>query len=292
MAKLAPWKLALLTSLACGALAVTACGSSEDDDPDTGNTGGAGNTGGTGTGGGAGSGSGGSDNNPCEGDVTTATGTPTLIDDFSLVSSGQGGQGGAGSDVGMLPENDGRAGQWAFAHYLNAAGTPAAAENGVLHFSNETADYTVAPWDPENPWEQWASATTRFTLWADPANCYDASVFTGIKFKASSASATPDKIRVQFGAPGANPDSGETFNCPEITLTASLDTYEIPFTDCNIPSWSMIADKSLPANALESIAFAVRSAEAQSGDNAAGMAVTGETLTEWDITIDDLEFYK
>ncbi len=291
MAKLATWKIAFLASLACGALAATACSSDSDPDEDIVGTGGANGTGATSstgsTGPGGGDGTGGTaDNNPCEGEVKVATGSPALIDDFSAVSGGEGGAGGAGSTVGALPENDGRFGQWMFSHYLNAAGTPAGAENGALHFSSETAGYEVAAWDSANPWQQWASASTGLQMWADPANCYDASVFTGVKFKASSASATADKIRLQFSAPGANTETGETFNCPEITLTSTLDEYEVAFSTCKIPSWSTATNKDLPVNALETLQFVVRSVEAQSEG-----AIMGETLTAWDITIDDVEFY-
>jgi len=210
----------------------------------------------------------------CPGQTVKATGVPTLLDDFS------------GMPSDGIPPNDGRAGLWTFADHTNPAGTtPNAWTSGAMHYSSATAGYAVAPWDPGAPW-QWAQVSTLLQKYADPADCYDASVFAGIEFDASSASTPLDKIRIQFGAPGDSPLTGETYNCPELTLTSAMTHYQVSFASCQLPVWSAIANKSVPVNALESFTVVVRSVESQSNGT-----VEGESLTTWDITIDDVAFY-
>lgn len=267
-------------------LAIAACSSSDggDDDNNTGAGGsGVGNMPGaggdtTGSTGGSNTGTGGgSSASACEGEVVTATGTPALIDDFE------------GDPADGLPENDSRAGEWHFGSYTDTAGPLAVFDddggNKYMRFSMENAGLEVTAWDSADPWGQWAAATTLLQLWAEPLDCYDAGVHTGIRFKAKSGKGD-DKIQLQVNIPGANAEAGETHKSESVmSLGGDWETFEVPFTTIKQPSW--VAQKvPFDPSAIHSIAFVVRSVQ----DEADG-EVLGESLLDFDIWIDDVEFY-
>lgn len=230
----------------------------------------------------------------CRGNVIQATGSNPLIDDFE----GEPGQG--------LPKNDGRGGYWEFGSHHSSKYAMATfgndGGNKYLHFSNDNTAGNAAgdpplllpePWDPTNPWSQWAMAATLLQEWSDPQNCYDASIFEGIRFRAKSGKGD-DKIRLLVLIDDENRDErtdlGAVHAGPDHTLTSAWQTFEVPFTDITQPSWVVgnLPEYAIPFDpqVMHSIRFAVRSVQPEEEDN-----TEGESLLPYDIWIDDLEFY-
>lgn len=280
-----------------------ACSSTEDPggdgDGDSGvgaapATGGSASTGGgtpgTGsmTGDGDGDGTGGTASNSACTNTVVATGMPTMIDDFE--SEG----------FPNFPDDaDGRVGTWEHEYWNPEGGDrlfqdPVLVE-GAMNFKCEGGvdeAWCETAWSADNAWGQWADTGTRFTTYsATDVNCYDASVFTGIKFKAQSP--LGDKIQLKLNTPETSTqmasDQGWAFKGPVITLTADPTEYTVPFSDVKVPDW--VAGEGGPsgavtANSLISMAFVIRSVT----DETEG-EVMGESLNKYNVTIDDVEFY-
>ncbi len=222
--------------------------------------------------------------------TVVATGMPAMIDDFE--SEGF---------PNFPDDSDGRVGTWEHESWNPAGGdrlfqNPVLGEDGDNHFMHFSCSGGVdepwcdTAWDMANPWGQWADTGTRFTTYSETdVNCYDASVFTGIKFKGKSPMA--DKIELKLTTPETATamavQDGWAFKGPTITLTDAWETYEVPFSAIVTPSW--VGDLggpkgAVPASSLISMAFVVRSVM----DEGSG---SGESLMMYDVMIDDVEFY-
>lgn len=258
----------------------------------TGASTGAGGTTGTGSTVGDGDGDGDATTHPDCTNTAVATGTPTMIDDFN-----------GDAFPNLVDDSDGRIGTWAHGHWISPAGSdpslireagmgggPGYLEAECQDEADDQGDY---PWcntefnpTPETDWEQWASVDLRLALYsATDVNCYDASVFTGIKFKAKSA-AEGNSFRIQLGTPDAKPNEGETYQSGELQLgTTEWEEFEVPFSMIAQPSWSSVT-APLDVRGLITISWAVRTVTPQDVDG-----IVGETLAPYNIQIDDVEFY-
>lgn len=120
----------------------------------------------------------------------------------------------------------------------------------------------------------------------EPA-CYDASLFTGIRFDARSAFGD-DLIRIQVNTPETNPDTGEVFISLEYPAGEEWDGIEIPFSTIVAPSWAVGISGPVDPSELISLSFAVRTVEPQVDD---GLMVVGEKLLPYDLELDNIRFY-
>lgn len=205
--------------------------------------------------------------------AATAGGEP-MIDDFE-------------DGTAEILENDGRVGAWAHGHWITPAGQDPVFDGGFLTAECVEDAWCNTDWDMATPWGQWASIDVGLGLWdANGVNCYDASIYTGIKFKAKSMAAD-NSLRVQLRTPDANADTGETYQGTEIPLTTEWADYEVPFSSITQPSWSTVAAPLNPAQ-LVSISFVVRTREDQLDD---AMMIVGEKLVPYNIQLDDVAFY-
>ncbi len=256
-------------------------------------------SGATGAGASTGSGSTGNTGSGHPGCDTTkvATGTPTMIDDFNHNTY-------VGENPVFSEDSDGRTGSWE--HEYNdgsgrlttpplialddASGMGGASSTNPAHLNiscSGAGDETwcATPWNKDNAWGQWAAVSTPFAEWSATAtNCYDASQFTGIKFKAKSASGE-DKILLQLVTPEADAATGAVFKSKALPLSTDWQEFEVPFDSVKMADWvEKIGGNSVNVTGLTSMAFAVRTVKAVKKPD-------GESLLPYDISIDDVEFY-
>jgi len=297
-------KLATLLLLA-GSLSF-ACNSDDGDGGDSSVSGGDGDGDGTSTGTTTGTSTGtttGSTTGTTTGDtmaggcdnVVASTGVPALIDDFDH-----------GASWNFSDDSDGRVGTWEHEYAVDAAGGRQLTDlecgdscdnAGMGGGGDLTPGYLVAKCDGEewcaggaygeDAWGNWAAVSTPLAAWSETdVNCYDASTFTGIEFKAWSSLGT--KVRLQVIDPNADSEAGITYQSPVITLPATKpdEPQQIAFADMKIPDWVMGqgGDAVNPA-ALRSLSFAVRSLSPESDD-------MGERIAAYEVNLDDVAFYK
>lgn len=302
-------KLATLLLLA-GSVSF-ACSSEEGDDggpslgasPGTGGSdagSGGSDAGSGGTTGGDGDGDGGTQHPGCTNTVT-ASGTPTMIDNFDH-----------GSFPNFVDDSDGRVGTWEHEYWNPEGGDRlfqqpehvqmgmGGAAPGHMRFACDGSvdeAWCATDWNANTPWGQWADTSTRFTTYSETdVNCYDASQFSGIKFKAKSADGS--KILIKLNTPEVSTqeasDAGWAYKSKTLTLPTDWETFEIPFASMVMPEWAVgegAPAGAVPAAGLISMAIVIRSVTDESGKNDAGMETTGEALTSYDVEIDDVEFY-
>lgn len=239
----------------------------------------------------------------CEASETSTAGGNPLIDDFDH-----------GQSWNLSDDSDGRVGTWEHEYWDFTGATtdrlfsePECGEpegctsDGMGGASGTTPGYLkiscsgegdqgwcATAWDSGNPWAQWAAVSTRLTSYTadEEDNCYNAAQYTGIKFKARSASGE-DKLLLQGIDPSADPTQGWVYKSETISLTTDWVEYEVPFEGLTMADW--IGDAggpsgSVDASSLEAIAFAVRTVTDE-------MAGAGESLKPYEIHIDDVSFY-
>ncbi len=295
-------KIILLSTLT--SLSMVACGGSEEEEPggtgggsSGGSSSGGSSSGGTGSGGtsSGGSGSGGTGALGGGGSLGGGGATMGTVDrscDSVAVAKGETGAGGGVIELiddfeggSFLSGADSRDGYWVAASFLtpesemNTTSTdPTLVDDGdnkYLSLTCSTDPACSTSWDKETPY-QWSAASVRFVN-LDGVACYDASIYSGIQFKARGGSAG-QKLRVQMNTPGDDRENNNSFNSMEFELTEMWADYTVTFADIKLKS-----GVSLDAKELESISFVVRNVTREA---------SGESLLPYDIHLDDVQFTR
>lgn len=205
-----------------------------------------------------------------------------LIDDFQADESP------------WLPLLDGRDGTWVAADFLTPSSDMNTAltdpqiveEDGNLFAriscqkgSDEADAACNTAWGSGTPF-QWAALSVLFVN-GDDTPCYDASVYSGVVFRARSDD-SGQKLRLQLNTPSDQREQNNSFNSDELTLGDAWKTFSIPFSQVKLER----GGETVEPSELESLSFVVRNVAKESDGK-----LEGESLLPYAIEIDDVSFY-
>lgn len=202
----------------------------------------------------------------CDIQTVVGSGSPGLMDDLERPPE----------ELQILPnpaQGDGRDGSWSWYPQNVEVGIVDDGGNGVLRYAGDALD-------------AWSGLTLAFLGGNGAGTCYDASAYTGLRFRIRGNVSTPDELNgkvilsmvtaeTQTQVFGGDLDGmGGHFNL-QIDVPADWTTVEVPFSMFNVPVWGDTTGlNALALGKLQAIDW--------------GVANTASTFEIW---VDDIELY-